>query len=495
MSSVKSRAGSMGSTGDDYRLSVVMLPWLAHGHASPFLELAKRLSRHDVLVHFCSTPANLVSTREQLDANAFPSIRLVELRLPAIPGLPPDLHTTKHLPSHLMPTLKQAFDLAEPDFGLLLNALHPDLLIYDFLQPWAPLSAHRRNIPAIQFLTTAASSAAFFCHYIRRPTEEFPFPAMSLGVKENLEHIATMNRFANGMPDGERFFRCMDLSSGFIAIRTFREIEAKYIDYLSCVLDKEVVPVGPLVPDDDDDDDGSSGRDRLTDKDRETERSIMSWLGAREKSSVVLATFGSEYFMCKEEMREVARGLELSGLSFVWVVRFPKDGILATVSGDCSSWATALPSGFVERVVKGEGRGLVVEGWAPQRKILSHPSVGGFLTHCGWSSVVEAMKYGVPIIALPLQLDQPPNAKLVEELGVGMGVRKGKGVVLGEFEGEEVAKGIRDVVVGEQGESVRRKARQMARVISRRDEEEIKVLAEKMAALCEAAKGDGREAM
>ncbi|URE22326.1 UDP-glucoronosyl and UDP-glucosyl transferase [Musa troglodytarum] len=202
----------------------------------------------------------------------------------------------------------------------------------------------------------------------------------------------------------------------------------------------------------------------------------MSWLGAKEKSSVVLATFGSEYFMCKEEMREVACGLELSGLSFIWVVRFPKDGILPT------------------RVVKGEGRGLVVEGWAPQRKILSHPGVGGFLTHCGWSSVVEAMKYGVPIIALPLQLDQPPNAKLVVELGVGMAVRKGRGV-LGEFEGEEVAKGIRDVVVGEQGERVRRKARQMAGVISRTDDEEIKVLVQKMAVLCEAVKRDGREVM
>ncbi|URE22325.1 UDP-glucoronosyl and UDP-glucosyl transferase [Musa troglodytarum] len=492
MLSDESRAGSMGSTGDDCRLSVVMLPWLAHGHASPFLELAKRLSRHGVLVHFCSTPANLVSMREQLDPNAFPSIRLVELQLPALPGLPPDLHTTKHLPSHLMPTLKQAFDLAEPDFGLLLDALHPDVLIYDFLQPWAPLLAHRRNIPAFQFLTTAASSAAFFCHYVIRPTEEFPFPALSLGVKENLEHIATMNRFANGMSDGERFFRCMDRSLGFVAIRTFREIEAKYIDYLSCVLDKEVLPVGPLVPDGDDD--GGSGRDRLTDKDRETERSIMSWLGAKEKSSVVLATFGSEYFMCKEEMREVACGLELSGLSFIWVVRFPKDGILPTVADGSSSWATALPSGFVERVVKGEGRGLVVEGWAPQRKILSHPGVGGFLTHCGWSSVVEAMKYGVPIIALPLQLDQPPNAKLVVELGVGMAVRKGRGV-LGEFEGEEVAKGIRDVVVGEQGERVRRKARQMAGVISRTDDEEIKVLVQKMAVLCEAVKRDGREVM
>ncbi|WOL14883.1 hypothetical protein Cni_G23664 [Canna indica] len=475
----------MGSTGDDhYRLSVLMLPWLAHGHASPFLELAKKLSRHNVLVHFCSTPANLVSIRDQLNSKAFPSIRLVELHLPSLPGLSPDLHTTKHLPSHLMPVLKYAFDLAEPDFARLLDNLRPDLVVYDFIQPWAPLAARQRNIPAIQFLTTAASFSAAFCHYVRRPDEEFPFPARWQGLKESLDQLARMKRVANGVSDNERVFQCLELSTVFISIRAFREIESDYIDHLSRVLDKEIVPVGTLISDDDD------GGGQVTNKDRESERSIMAWLDAKERSSVVLATFGSEYFMSNEEMREIARGLQLSGLSFIWVVRFPKeeDRVATAVDGG-SSWTTGLPSGFLEMVANGKG-GLVVEGWAPQRRILGHPSVGGFLSHCGWSSVLEAMKYGVPIIALPLQLDQPGNAKLVEEIGVGMEVKKDRGV-LGKFSGEDVEKGIWDVVVGEEGEGVRRKARQMARVICRKGDEEIEVLVEKMTAICEAANRDG----
>ena len=59
----------------------------------------------------------------------------------------------------------------------------------------------------------------------------------------------------------------------------------------------------------------------------------------------------------------------------------------------------------------------MLEGWAPQTKILEHPSIGGFVSHCGWSSVMESMKFGVPIIAVPVHFDQPLNNRLVEEVG------------------------------------------------------------------------------
>lgn len=266
-----------------------------------------------------------------------------------------------------------------------------------------------------------------------------------------------MNQIANGVSDADRFFQCMDRSTGFIAVRTFREIEAKYINHFEQEIGKEVVPVGPLVPDDDDDD--------------ESTLSVMRWLNEKEADSVVLAAFGSEYFMGEEEMREVARGLELSGLGFVWVIRFPVKEAEEAKS---------------EAVVRREGRGLVVEGWVAQRRFLAHRSVGGFLTHCGWSSVLEAMKCGVPVVALPRQLDQPANAKLVEEIGVGREVRKAKGT-LGMFDGEEVARGIREIVVGEEGEEVRRRAREVAAMMAKKGDEEIGVLVEKMAALCEEA--------
>lgn len=67
-----------------------------------------------------------------------------------------------------------------------------------------------------------------------------------------------------------------------------------------------------------------------------------------------------------------------------------------------------------------KGKGLILEGWAPQAKILAHPSIGGFVSQCGWSSIMDSITFGVLIIALPMQLDQPLNARLVVEIGVGV---------------------------------------------------------------------------
>ncbi|THF97996.1 hypothetical protein TEA_007545 [Camellia sinensis var. sinensis] len=102
---------------------------------------------------------------------------------------------------------------------------------------------------------------------------------------------------------------------------------------------------------------------------------------------------------------------------------------------------------------------MVVEGWAPQLKILLHPSIGGFVSHCGWSSVMEGMKFGSPIIAMPMHLDQPVNARLVEEIGVGMEAVRDKNRVLDR---KNVAEVIQKVVVEDGGEAVRSKARELS---------------------------------
>ncbi|XP_073005825.1 UDP-glucosyltransferase 29-like [Typha latifolia] len=467
-----------------YTFSVMMLPWLAHGHVSPYLELAKRLSRqHHILVHICSTPINLDPIREHLDRNQkkYNYIRLVELHLPPLPGLPPQLHTTKYLPPHLMPTLKKAFDLAEPSFCRLLDDLQPDLLIYDFIQPWAPLSAQSRGIPAIHFMTSGAAATSFFCHYlVKEGSFPFPFQAISLGgLHQDMQYTSMLNKVVDDevLADRERLLHSLECSTGFIAIKSFREIEFKYIDYFSSLIGKEVMPVGPLVPDDAENVVGSE----------ELERAIMRWLSKRERSSVVFVSFGSEYFMSEEEMIELALGLELSEASFIWVVRFPTKEQEGEEERERERRSEReLPRGFMERVVR--ERGMVVEGWAPQRSILAQQSLGAFLTHCGWSSVMEGMRFGVPMVALPLHLDQPLNAKLVVELGVGVLVPSSSNDQLGgvgKFKGHDVAKGIRDVLFTKKGEGVKAKAKEMAQTMSRRDDEqEIQVMVEKMTALC-----------
>ncbi|KAJ1376402.1 UDP-glycosyltransferase family, conserved site [Sesbania bispinosa] len=80
--------------------------------------------------------------------------------------------------------------------------------------------------------------------------------------------------------------------------------------------------------------------------------------------------------------------------------------------------------GFEERT---NGQSLIIRGWAPQLVILPHPAIGGFITHCGWNSTLEAICAGVPMITWPLFADQFFNERQVVEIlkiGVKVGVER-----------------------------------------------------------------------
>ncbi|KAK4403999.1 Beta-D-glucosyl crocetin beta-1,6-glucosyltransferase [Sesamum angolense] len=262
---------------------------------------------------------------------------------------------------------------------------------------------------------------SYFCHLGQRGDVEFPYPAIRLTGFELSMAIGALESSKNEEKDPDE-----DAGWNFgrtIIVNSSREIDGKYMDYLSEMLNREFIPAGSLVRDYDDDDTG--------------EAVLMDWLSQKDKFSCVFVSFGTEYFLKREEIEEVAYGLELSDVNFIWIVRFPK--------GDGTSVEETLPAGFLERV---GGRGRIVEKWASQAKILTHPSVGGFVSHCGWNSLTESIEFGVPIIAMPMHLDQPMNAKLVAELGVGVEVKRDNE---GRLQREEIAKVIRDVVVGESG--------------------------------------------
>ena len=121
--------------------------------------------------------------------------------------------------------------------------------------------------------------------------------------------------------------------------------------------------------------------------------------------SVIYVSFGSGGTLSKSQIAELAWGLELSQQRFIWVVRPPIDNDVhgSYFSNTHDEIETPnynyLPEGFVTQTHK---MGMLVPTWAPQEMILAHKSVGGFLTHCGWNSVLESILNGVPMIAWPL---------------------------------------------------------------------------------------------
>ncbi|KAL3520963.1 hypothetical protein ACH5RR_019112 [Cinchona calisaya] len=437
---------------------VLMFPWLAHGHISPFLQLSKKLIKRNFQIYFCSTAINLSFIKKNISDHQ--SIELVELHLPELPELPPHYHTTKYLPPHLMPTLMQSLQNAKSSFSNIIKTLSPDLLIYDSFQSWAAALAAQNNIPSVHFATSSAATMSFFCHQhisgSHNDIGSFPFPEIFQRDYEREKFQALVDSDKGVAEDFA--FRSFQLSSDIVLIKGCGEIEEKYLDYLSFLCGRKMVTLGPLIQESNQ---GKNNDDLIN---------IIKFLDGKDESSVIFVSFGSEYFLSREEMEEIGYGLELSNVNFIWVVRFPL--------GNTMSHEEALPEGFLERVKE---RGMVVDAWAPQAKILEHSSTGGFLSHCGWSSVMESLYFGVPIIAMPMHIDQPTNARLLVEIGVGMEVLRGEN---GQIKREEVAKVIKMVVLEKTGEGIRGKVRELNKKLRLKGEELIDEALDEVWNLC-----------
>ncbi|CAI0504166.1 unnamed protein product [Linum tenue] len=130
----------------------------------------------------------------------------------------------------------------------------------------------------------------------------------------------------------------------------------------------------------------------------------LRWLDLQPARSVLYVSMGSYLSFPATQVEEIAAGLSQSGVRFLWVAR-----------GE----ATRLQKAW------GGDRGLMVP-WCEQLKVLHHPSVGGFWTHCGWNSVQECVLYaGVPMLTWPLGIDQLHSSKvIVEDWRIGWKVKE-----------------------------------------------------------------------
>jgi len=221
-----------------------------------------------------------------------------------------------------------------------------------------------------------------------------------------------------------------------VLVNSFHDLEPQEADYMASTWRAKMV--GPTVPsaflDNRLPDDVSYGIHLHTPVTAECK----AWLDAQRPRSVLYVSFGSMASLGPDQMNEVAEGLYGSGKPFLWVVR--------------ATETAKLPEGFAD---KAKARGLIVP-WCPQLEVLAHPSVGCFMTHCGWNSTVEALSAGVPMVAMPNWSDQMTNAKYIQDVWrVGVRVRPdAKGVV----RSEEVERRVREVMEGEMREGFRMRA-------------------------------------
>ncbi|KAJ0594815.1 putative anthocyanidin 3-O-glucosyltransferase [Helianthus annuus] len=186
-------------------------------------------------------------------------------------------------------------------------------------------------------------------------------------------------------------------------------------------------------------------------------------LAGQPPASVVLLCFGSMGSFDEVQVKEIARALEQSGHRFVWSLRRPPSNGTTKVPSDYEDPGVVLPEGFLERT---NGVGKVI-GWAPQVALLAHSAVGGFVSHCGWNSLLESIWFGVPVATWPVYAEQQMNAfEMVVELGLSVEIKcdyiknlfdpKAKTPIVSA---EVIENGIRRVM---EDKEVRRKAKEMS---------------------------------
>ena len=184
----------------------------------------------------------------------------------------------------------------------------------------------------------------------------------------------------------------------------------------------------------------------------------LRWLDGKEPDSVVYVSFGSIAQADAKQAVELGLGLEASGHPFIWVIR------------NAGEYDGAVRAFLDELEARVAGRGLLIRGWAPQVLILSHAAVGGFVTHCGWNSTMEAITAGLPVVTWPHFTDQFLNQKMaVEVLGIGVSVgitepllyqKVEKEIVVGRNVVEEAVRSV--MGGGEEAKGRRRRARALA---------------------------------
>ncbi|KAF7836401.1 UDP-glycosyltransferase 88F5 [Senna tora] len=252
-----------------------------------------------------------------------------------------------------------------------------------------------------------------------------------------------------------------------IIVNTFEDLEPiaiKAITEGACFPDPKLAPpvfyIGPLIMEPD-----QSGSEEEEEKAAEA-RKCLSWLDKQPSRSVVFLCFGSRGSFSALQLKEIADGLEKSGQRFLWVVKRPPTDENSKQTLDTTNegfdLGSLLPSGFMERT---EERGMLVKSWAPQVEVLNKEAVGGFVTHCGWNSVLEAVVAGVPMVAWPLYAEQHMNRNVLMEdmkMAIGLEQRDGDGFV----SGDELEKRVREVMESEKGKAMRErswKMREMAK--------------------------------
>ncbi|KAL5546132.1 hypothetical protein UlMin_005819 [Ulmus minor] len=434
----------------------IMIPIYLQGHITPFVHLAMKLASKGITITYINTEAihQQITKSQPSDEDIFARARSSGL----------DMHYR---------TISDAFPLG---FDRLLNnnqfqegilhvlPAHVDelvgnlvredpsvsCLILDTFYTWTSKIANKYDLVNVSFWTEPAlvftlyyhlnllvSNGHFASHDNREDMIDYIPGVKAMEPKD-------LPSFLQDTKTNTRAHRIIYKSfedvknADFVLCNTVEELESNTI--LALQEKQPIYAIGPVFP--------SEFTKTIVPTSMMTEFDCSQWLTNKPNASVLYISFGSFLVSSQSDIEEIASGLLLSKVNFIWVLR-PN-----AVSHERKY---VLPVGFEDEIKE---RGLIVS-WCNQIEVISHPAIGGFLTHCGWNSILESLWFGVPLLCFPLVGDQPTNRKLVvDDWRVGINLCDQK-----PLKRSEVAKKINHLMNGKSAEELRKEAMKIRQTI------------------------------
>ncbi|BBN03579.1 protein MpUGT12 [Marchantia polymorpha subsp. ruderalis] len=423
---VGSRDREENGTGNSHHL--LFIPMIMQAHFAPAIRLAEKLSarglkiiivtisKHAESLNKIYTPEGLLKLGLSVEVVEDPKID------PKLPGAWSPLNVAKCMEESCRP-LQQRL-LGKKKAG----SPYPTCMLADKFFTWSKEYAEQLDIPRYAYISYAAVTTRLMqvYHEFEDDLKQIPDgPGWQRGWyeifhgKPGLEFLSS----ASDLPGVSRSSGWFDFvievgrticTADGVVMNSFSELESKAVEAIRNGSSgsrrqkaTRVFPIGPIS------DLRSFRNESYVSNTDDSHAECMEWLEKQPTKSVLYVCLGSQVVLEKEQIGHFARALDASQQTFLWV--------LSKRRGNFSILDDVLPEGFLTRTC---GRGLVVTGWVGQLQVLAHPSVVGFVSHCGWQSVLESMTFGVPIIGWPHGAEQHFNCRYVQQvLKAGIGIR------------------------------------------------------------------------